>query len=274
MNNTQKKILVSVIMGIRYQRESTALLKRALDSILNQTYFNIEIIICERESNPFAKSCLEGYASQDKRILLIDGSKASSFSEQLNLCLYASKGEYIARMDDDDYSFPERLKCQVDFLDKNKKFAFVGCQALLVQDGKEIGRTDFPDEPDVKDFFFTQPFIHPSLVFRREALEKVGGYSEIPRCDRCEDYDLLLRLYENGLCGCNIRRSLFSYTVPPKGITNRGFHDRINEAWTRYVRFKELGLLPRALPYVIKPIAVWVIPKKLLARLKNKRYKK
>ena len=102
---------------------------------------------------------------------------------------------------------------------------------------------------------------------------EVGGYLEIPRCERCEDYDLLLRLYEKGLCGYNIRQPLFAYSVPPNGITNRGGRDRLNEAKTRYVRFKEMGLFPWALPYVIKPIAVWLIPKKLLAHLKNRRIK-
>lgn len=273
MNNTLNKVLISVIMGIRYQRESLDLLKRALDSILNQTCANIEIIICERDSNPFAKSCLAEYAAQDHRIVLIDGSMATSFSEQLNLCLLASSGKYIARMDDDDYSFPERLEVQLEFLERNEKFAFVGCQTLLIQDGKEIGKTDFPEEPKVKDFLFVQPFIHPSLIFRREVLENVGGYLEIPRCERCEDYDLLLRLYEKGLCGYNIMQPLFAYSVPPNGITNRGGRDRLNEAKTRYVRFKEMGLFPWALPYVIKPIAVWLIPKKLLAHLKNRRIK-
>ena len=64
--------------------------------------------------------------------MLIDGSMATSFSEQLNLCLLASSGKYIARMDDDDYSFPERLEVQLEFLERNEKFAFVGCQTLAL----------------------------------------------------------------------------------------------------------------------------------------------
>lgn len=274
MKNISDNTLISVIMGVRYQRESTALLKRALDSILDQTHVNLEIIICERDSTPLAKSCLTEYAVRDNRIMLIDGSNTSSFSEQLNLCLNASSGEWIARMDDDDYSFPERLECQLDFLKGNLQYAFVGCESLLIQDGKEIGRTGFPNEPGVKDFLFTQPFIHPSLVFRREALEKVGGYSEAARCDRCEDYDLLLRLYENGLYGYNIAQPLFAYSTPPNGVTNRNFRDRLNELKTRFVRFKALKLFPMALPYVIKPILVWIVPKRLVAYLKSKAIKK
>lgn len=274
MDSILNDTLISVVMGIRYRRDNTFLLRRALNSILNQTHTDLEIIICERGSNSIAKSCLIEYAKRDDRIYIIDGSKTSSFSEQLNLCLSVSRGKWIARMDDDDYSFPERLELQLDFLKRNPQYAFVGCESLLIQDGKEIGQTDFPNEPVVKDFLFTQPFIHPSLVFRKEALEKVGGYLGIPRCDRCEDYDLLLRLYEKGMRGYNIHQPLFAYSVPPKGITNRNFHDRINETRTRFVRFKELKLLPWALPYVIKPIAVWIVPKKLLVYLKNRTIKK
>lgn len=264
-------ILISVIMGVRYLRSDTALLHRAVSSILSQTYQNFELIICDNGSNEKARSLLAEFAINDHRVILLDGSDTSSFSEQLNRCFFAASGSYIARMDDDDYSFPERFQVQLDFLKSHDEYAFVGCQCLLECDGESSGMTSYPTEPQVRDFLFSQPFIHPSLMFRREALERIGGYSELPRCNRCEDYDLLLRLYENKLSGFNIQTPYFQYTLPPKGITTRTLKDRINESKTRFVRFRALKLMPAALPYAVKPIATAMIPARLLAAIKMHR---
>ncbi|MFR0870653.1 MAG: hypothetical protein ACLSG5_04430 [Oscillospiraceae bacterium] len=123
----------------------------------------------------------------------------------------------------------------------------------------------------MRDFLFSMPFIHPALIFRREALEAAGGYSTLPRCDRCEDYDLLLRLYEMGYSGANMQEFLFRYSLPHNGISTRTLRDRTNEVRTRWARFSALGLLPKALPYALKPWAVWLVPRNTLRRLKEKR---
>ena len=261
--------LISVIMGVKYQRESTALLERAVQSILDQTYSNIEFLICERDSTEGAKEYLYNIERSNKIVKIIDGSMAKSFSEQLNMCLREAKGSWIARMDDDDYSHTDRFKKQLEYLKSNSDISFVGCNAELFLDGKKIGTRHFPEEPEVKDFLFSMPFIHPAIIFKSSALKAVNGYSEKNRCERCEDYDLLLRMYEKGMRGANIQMELFSYSLPPKGIDTRSFRDRVNETRTRIVRFKSLGILPRNLHYALKPIAVWLIPKKLLAKIKE-----
>ena len=149
--------------------------------------------------------------------------------------------------------------------------ACVGCNVRLIQDGGDVGAQCFPENPQVRDFLFSMPFIHPALIFRREALEAAGGYSTLPRCDRCEDYDLLLRLYEMGYSGANMQEFLFRYSLPHNGISTRTLRDRTNEVRTRWARFSALGLLPKALPYALKPWAVWLVPRNTLRRLKEKR---
>lgn len=272
MNNVNSE-MISVIMGIKYWRSSNEPLKTAIDSILAQSYTNLELIICERDSTASAKELLKRYTEQDQRVILIDGYSTNSFSEQLNICLEKACGKWIARMDDDDYSFPERLEKQLAYLKEHNEFAFVGCQCKLMCNGDNVGTTNFPAYPKVQDFLFSQPYIHPSLLFRSSTLESVKGYSQLPRCNKCEDYDILLRIYENGMKGCNMDEVLFAYTIPPNGITNRCFNDRINEAKTRYIRYRKLKLLPKAFPYVVKPIAVWLMPKRLLAALKKAKIK-
>lgn len=263
--------LISVIMGIKYVRDELNTLCRSIDSILEQTHTELELIICERGSSGPAKEKLAEYAAADSRIKLIDGTAAGSFSEQLNICLEHSSGKWIARMDDDDYSFVQRLEKQLEYLMTHTDISFVGCNVELIQDGKEAGAQLFPERPQARDFLFNMPYIHPALMFKREALEAANGYSTLARCERCEDYDLLLRLYEKGYCGANMQEILFAYSLPANGRTSRNLKDRINEMKTRYSRFKALGLLPRSILYVIKPLAVWLIPSGLLAALKAKR---
>lgn len=262
--------LISVCMGVRYRREDLSLLERAISSIQAQTYSNWEFLICERDSTPAAKRRLSSFAQEDPRIRLIDGTGTTGLAGQLNRCLAEARGDWIARMDDDDFSYPQRLAAQMEYLRENPQVAFVGCIARLERDGKPAGIRRLPAKPTVRDFLFVQPFLHPTLLFRREALKAAGGYCEKPRCLGCEDYDLLLRLYEAGLMGENIQDPLFTYTLPPKGSKKRTMALRWNEVKTRYVRFRALGLLPGALPYVIKPVIVGLLPEKALIEAKRR----
>lgn len=263
--------LISVVMGVMYRRQELDTLRRAVDSILCQTHGALELIICEKGSSEAAKQLLREYADADSRVRLIDGTAAENFSAQLNMCIQAAGGRWIARMDDDDMSFPERLEKQLAFLKAHEEFGFVGCNVRLIQDGEDIGAQRFPEAPTVKDFLFSMPFIHPTLMFRRDVLDAVQCYSVLPRCNRCEDYDILMRLYGKGICGANMDKEYFAYTLPSQGITNRSFGDRVNEMKTRFACFGQLGLMPKAFPYAVKPLVLWFMPKRLLAKLKRKR---
>ena len=216
---------------------------------------------------------MEETAVQDARVHLVRGCPRTDLASKLNWCLKAAKGTYIARMDDDDVSYPERIATQMEYLRENPQVSFVGCVAQVEREGKHVGMRRLPEKPTFRDFLFVQPFLHPTLLFRRSALDVVGGYSEESRCLGCEDYDLLLRLYENGQIGTNIQNPLFTYTLPPPGGSKRIMALRWNEVKTRYTRFKSLGLLPKAFPYVIKPVVVGLVPESMLERLKQIRNK-
>lgn len=263
--------LISVLMGIRYRREDIYLLKRAVNSILTQSYPNLEFLICENDSTEKAKDYLRRLEQEEARVRLIEGAGADTLAAKLNRCLRAATGQYIARMDDDDVSSPERFSIQMEYLQTHPKFAFVGSVANLERDGKAAGRRTLPEKPTVRDFYFVQPFLHPTLLFRREALEAAGCYCEKFRCDGCEDYDLLLRLYERGMAGANVQSPLLTYTLPPLGTSNRSMAFRWNEVKTRFVRFRALGLLPGAMPYVVKPLAVGLLPAGVVETLKERR---
>lgn len=271
--NKVDRPLISVIMGVRYRRSDLSLLQRSIDSMMNQTYSNFEFLICENGSTDEAKNCLKEYFQKDIRFKQISGSGAETLAEKLDRCLCAAQGEYIARMDDDDWSEPNRLQKQMSALQHHDEKAFVGCNANLIRDGSPAGQRIFPEFPTVKDFLFVQPYLHPALLFRKEALDVVGGYCEEKRCDGCEDYDLLLRMYQAGYEGFNLQELLLTYTLPSAGAS-KPYRYRWYEAWTRYVRFYNLGMLPGAFPYVIKPLAVGLLPNSLLQKLKDLREKR
>ena len=256
--------LVSVAMGVLYRRDNLDYLKRSVSSILNQTYRNFECLICDDGSTFKAKRYLDECSRLDKRIILIRPEVKFDLASKLNACLREARGKYIARMDDDDYSQPERFRRQVDLLSTETSIAFVGSNVTLNRSGVACGERRFPEYPKVRDFYMTQPYIHPTLMFRKEALESVNGYSEDKRQVLCEDYDLLLRLYAQGYQGMNIQENLLEYTIPASGRSNRRMCHRWNETVTRWQRFRETGELPRALPFVVKPLAVGLIPKKVL----------
>lgn len=264
-----KKTLISVLMGVYYHKADLTPLERSVRSILAQTYSQFEFLICDGGSSPEALQLLDLLAAEDERICLVRDDKIpTDLAHKLNACLHRAKGKLIARMDDDDVSHSERFERQIEYLETHPRIAFVGCNVNLIADNRVIGTKNFPEYPCVKDFYMTQPFIHPTLLFRREVLERVGGYSEAGHCDHCEDYDLLLRLYATGMQGANIQQALFDYTAPNvKG--NRTMIHRWNECVTRYYRFQELGIFWKAALYVIKPVVVGLIPSFLLREFKR-----
>ena len=265
---------ISVLMGLYYQRDSLQLLRRSIRSSLEQSFSNFEFLICDDGSSQMARSCIRTFAEKDPRIRMVERCDLFTLSAKLNACLREAKGPFIARMDDDDYSHPDRFEKQVSYLKENPGINICGSNVELWENGRYIGKQKLPEHPDVKDFLFTQPYIHPSIMFRRSALLTVEGYSEDKRCILCEDYDLLLRLYEKGCQGVNLQECLLDYTVSDTAKSGRKMPARWNEVVTRYRRFRSLNLLPLAWPYVIKPIAVGLLPKKIVQEMKKKRNEK
>ena len=261
--------LISVLMGVLYRRESVNLLERSIHSIQGQTYSNWELLICDDGSTEVACRYLDKIAAQDERIRLIRGCKKTDLASKLNRCLSEAKGSYIARMDDDDWSDSQRFEKQFHVLKDKPAIAFVGSNVRLWRGGRAVGIRELPKNPEIRDFLFVQPFVHPTMMFRIERLLEVGGYSEDKHCLKCEDYDLLLRLYESGFRGENLQEYLLDYTIPNTAKGNRTMGSRWNEAVTRFRRFRSLGLLPQAWPYVVKPLIVGLMPERILGYSKR-----
>ena len=267
-----EKPLVSVIMGIRYLRKDIALLKRSVGSVRAQTMGDFELLICDDGSTEQASAYLDGLAKLDSRLRLIRPGDRFDLASKLNACIACAQGEFLARMDDDDWAAPNRFQLQLDALKDRPDIAFVGSNATLRCDGAIVGEQIYPQFPQIQDFYMVQPFLHPALIFRYEVMEAVKGYSENPHQVLCEDYDLLLRIYAKGMRGMNLQTPLLDYSISANPRGSRTLRHRWNESVTRWCRFNEMGLLPRAFPYVVKPLATGLLPKGLLKRVKFRYY--
>ena len=271
--NVEDDYTVSVIIPVH--NESTSILDKAIESILLQTYPITEIIICDDGSIDTTWSSLQKWKT-DKRVIVLRNNTSKGAAHARNVAIKATKGDFIALMDADDVSEDRRIEKQVAFLLDNEDIDFVGCKADLFKieprDIDEIYR--FIPYPQEKDFLMALPFVHASLVFRRNVLDSVNGYREINRVWRSEDYDMLMRLYELGFRGANIPDTLYHIRVNGNALGKRKYRYRFNEAIVKFEGFSRLGLMPKGILYAIKPIFVGLIPYALLHKIKIRYYEK
>ena len=261
---------VSVIMGV-YNGAKQPFLDRAIQSILHQTVQDLELIVCDDGSQDGTWPLLCAYREADRRIKLLRSPVNCGLAAALNRCLPVAEGRYIARQDADDRSRTDRLAVQLEFLEQHPEIGFAGSGILLYDASGYWGRRSFPQYPEEQDFLFTVPFSHGALMVRREAYQRVGGYRVARETRRAEDYDLLMRLYAQGVRGANLPDFLYDYLEDEAAEKRRRYLYRIDEAVVRWKGFSALGLLPAGLPYVAKPLVVGLLPAGLLRWLRNHR---
>ena len=271
MDNCGKK--VSVIMGVYNQMDKEAL-RFAVDSIINQTLNDFEFLIYDDGSLPEAAEYICDICKSDSRIKLISASENRGLAFSLNSCIDIASGKYIARMDADDYSMPERLEKQYDFLETNPQYAWCGCAAVLFDAKGDWGERIMPEIPENKDFLRFSPYIHPSVMYRVEILKNTGKYKVSKETLRCEDYEIFMRLTQAGYRGYNLPEKLFKYREDEASYRRRKFSFRINEAKIRYRNFKNMKMLfPTGWIFCLRPIVGGLIPGCILSRIKRSRSK-
>lgn len=259
-------------MGV-YNCKNFELLRNSIDSILKQTFTDFEFLICNDGSTNDTLEQLKQIEKLDERIRILSYESNQGLNFALNTCLKEAKGEYIARQDDDDTSALDRLEKEVMFLDANQEYSIVGTLADVVDDNGVWGKYTVPEKPMKNDFYWNSPFMHPTILIRKNAYETVNGYRISKETRRCEDIDLFMRMYAAGFKGYNIQEKLYSYRMindPKKKY--RPMKYRIDEAVVKFKGYKAMGNLLGGLPYVIKPVLVGLIPQRILYEIKMKIY--
>lgn len=259
----EKKPLISVLMGV-YNCKERSMLERSVRSIVEQTYPNWELILCDDGSTNAALLWMQNLAARDSRIRLLQNDRNLGLARTLNRCLSVAKGAYLARQDDDDISKPDRFEKQIAYLESHADVDFVGSNCdLYTPEGGVFGCWKRPERPRKQDFLFNSPFIHGSILFRRRCFEKVSGYPVMEKIARYEDYMLFMQLYAAGLQGANLQECLYQYYFDSK--TRRiPVRERLDEAIVRWRGFHMLNLMPKGLPYIGKPLILAMLPPKLI----------
>lgn len=188
--------LVSVLLPV-YNAERY--LAQAIESILNQSFTDFELLITDDGSTDRSLKILQAYAATDPRIRLLSRVNKGLIST-LNEMLELAQGEYLARMDADDISTPDRLALQVKFLQQHPEIVCVGGAFDLIDpQGRTVQWIPMPQHNDeIQQMLLIGRTIinHPCALIRRSALQQVGGYD--PTMKTVEDLDMLLRLGEIG----------------------------------------------------------------------------
>lgn len=223
---SKEKPLVSVAMGI-YNCADT--LEAAVDCIMNQTYSNWELIMCDDCSTDNTYEVAMKLAEKDSRIKVLKNEKNLTLAPTLNKCICHANGKYIARMDGDDVCDITRFEKEVEILNNNDHYAFVGCQMNLYDSNGIYKIINYIEKPTINDLIKNSQFCHAGTMMRKEALDLIGGYSESPKYNRVEDYDLWTRFYKAGFVGLNIQEILYSMRDDKNAYKRRTFSNRINE---------------------------------------------
>lgn len=250
---------ISVIMGI-YNCADT--LSEAIECIINQTYTDWELIMCDDGSTDNTMEVAKNYVIRcPEKIKLIYNKTNCGLNHTLNRCLSMAEGEYIARMDGDDLCSPERLQKELSILEGEPNISIVSSNMTFFDENGTWGQTHTKMYPQKIDFIKATPFCHAPCMVRREAYISVGGYSEEERLLRVEDYHLWLKMYKTGFRGKNIEEPLYQMRDDRAAYNRRKFKYRINEAYVRVLAVKELRLPIYGYIFACRPILIGFMPK-------------
>lgn len=197
---------------------------KALNSITNQTFNNWELILVNNNSADSSVALAENIAKTDSRIFLID-EPCKGIVNALNTGILHCKGDYIARMDADDESLPQRLQWQYDFMKQHPEIDLSSGLVKHVSHNNDTRGYKFyvewinsliTNEQIQLNQFIESPFAHPSVMFTKEALLKFGGYRDglFP-----EDYEMWLRWFSKGAKCQKIEKEILIWNDFPSRLS-------------------------------------------------------
>jgi glycosyltransferase EpsE len=262
-----EKPLISVLMGI-YNCEKT--LEEAIQCIIDQTYENWELIMCDDCSTDNTYEIAKKIERKDSRIRVIKNDHNRTLAPSLNRCLGYANGEYIARMDGDDICTSDRFEKELDILMAHPEYALVSCNMNLYDTGGVYRVIHYAENPEKRGFVKASQFCHAGCMMRTSVLRELGGYSEEMYCARVEDYDLWVRMYALGYRGYNIQETLYSMRDDRDAHMRRTFKNRLNETRVEARAVKLLNLNKKYYVRTLIPLLKCLIPNFLYKYLHKK----
>lgn len=208
--------LVSVAMAVC---NAERFLAEAIQSILDQTLKSLELIIVDYGSTDNSKSIILGFEARDSRVKFHE-VPSCVLPDARNAGCFRAQGRYIAIMDADDASLPDRLQREADYMESHPQVGLLGgAVEWMDSSGRSFHVHRHPtSDPEIKCELLTHSvFWHPTIVMRKDAFVSVGGYRAVFVC--AHDYDLAARIAENYECS-NLNEIVLRYRVHPIQLTS------------------------------------------------------
>lgn len=191
-------------------------LDQAVDSVLQVNNLDLELLVYHDGVKPD----LTRHWTSDTRVKILEGANRIGQTKGMNILISEASGSYIARLDADDISYPERLNLQLKFLEENPKVAALGASVQRIDEKNvSLGPLTFPSGVDVRRKLILQNVIpHSTLMFRKEIVNRIGGYDE--KLSQMEDYVFILKLATQGKIA-SLEQPLVGYRIH-SGQISRG----------------------------------------------------
>jgi O86/O127-antigen biosynthesis beta-1,3-galactosyltransferase len=202
----------------------------AVESILQQTFREFEFLIIADAACSHLKDELRRLGAGDRRVRILTAPPLGGLAFALNMGIAEARGEYIARMDGDDISRPERLQEQVRYMDEHRDVAVLGCRVQLINAKSEKVKRQYPyfqSDKDIRRVLpFRNPLPHPALMLRKSAVFAVHGYKY---GHTSEDHEMFIRMARNReIKFCNMDKVLFDYRRHDLQATRLGPRMRVS----------------------------------------------
>lgn len=214
--------LISIIMSTF--NETNEELRCSIESILNQTYNNFELLIVDdNPNNGELANYLRGIT--DIRVRIIYNKENMGLVRSLNTALKICKGQYIARMDADDISLKSRLQEQISFLEAGN-YDLVGSSIEIIDEkGRHVKNEYIPNDSNalIQKLKIKNILPHPTWFCKKELYDSLNGYRSIPGC---EDYDFILRAIKAHYKIGGIHSILLKYRIRSNSITQSHYSEQ------------------------------------------------
>lgn len=254
----KKRPLVSVIIACF---NAEPYIDSCLESLVAQTYDNLEIVICDDASTDESYKKLLNWKEKDNRITLIRNQTNSYAAASRNNCIAFCHGDYIMLQDIDDVSAKNRVEILLQEFEKSPEIAIISSAVYWFKTSpKEIIkiRMTRPKYPTKWSMVKGMALSHPASMIKKEAIDAVCGYRVAEETRRCQDYDMFMQMYAKGFRGKNIDTPLYFYRVDEANYKRRTFKARVGEFKIRLRGYRAMGMLPWAYPFAFIPFVAYI----------------
>lgn len=250
---------ITVLMAI-YNCAPT--LVEALDSLMNQTYKDFKVVLCDDASKDNTYEVAQEYIKKyPDHFILIRNEENRGLPYSLNRCLEYADTEYVARMDGDDISKPERFQKEIEFLDSHPEYALVSCPMEYFDETGvfRIGKTT--PIPSKKNFINATPHSHAPAMIRTGIMGEVGGYTVKRWTRRGQDVHLWAKIYSHGFQGYNLKETLYLMRDDKAAFKRRSLREAFYSFRRDYDIYSKLKIPKYYLILDVKGILVGIGPK-------------